>query len=161
LKKFWLKQNIIFKHNKMKKNVRNALAISGLALAIGASGLTLTASAHAPRNGGALHFEKHQNPSKITRLKKIDRGEKTTWHRRAIPGIVSSVSADSLVIKRGDKIFTVNVSGETRISNRYWKTIALSDIKEGDKVKISGAIADTTVTAKTIRAISLPTPSAD
>ena len=138
----------------MKKNVRKALAISGLAIAIGASGLTLTASADT--NSKNQRFERHQNPYKISRAtKKVDSSEKTKWHRRAIPGFVSSISNDSITIKKGNKEFIVKISNETRILDRTWKTINLSEIKTGHKIRVFGTLSGTTVTAQTIRDISI------
>jgi hypothetical protein len=139
----------------MKKNVRNALAISGLAIAIGASGLTLTASANSGKTSNNLRFESQQNPSKIARVKKIDKSEQTKLHRRTLPGIVSAISENSLTLKKGNKTFTVNTSTETRILNKNWNAITLSEIKIGDKVRVIGTLSETTITAKTIRDISL------
>ena len=42
-----------------------------------------------------------------------------------------------------------------RILDRKWGAISLSDIKEGHKVRVFGTIADTIVTAKTVRDISI------
>ncbi|HCO99434.1 MAG TPA: hypothetical protein DIT56_02395 [Candidatus Moranbacteria bacterium] len=139
----------------MKKNVRNALAISGLAIAIGASGLTLTASANVINNGRGLRLERQENPSKITRIKKTENVRSVT-HRRTIPGIVQSISANSLIMTKGNKTYTVAISGATRLLNRKWITItSFSDIKEGDKVRIFGTISGTNITAQTVRDISL------
>ncbi|HAR99509.1 MAG: hypothetical protein US57_C0026G0006 [Candidatus Moranbacteria bacterium GW2011_GWC2_37_73] len=138
----------------MKKNVRNALAISGLALAIGASGLTLTASASMMKNNRGLKLERQENPSKITRVKKAENIRSVT-HRRTIPGIVQSISADSLIMTQGNKNYTVAISGATRLLNRKWNTIPSSDIKEGDKIRIFGTISGTNIVAQTIRDISL------
>jgi len=114
----------------MKKNVRNALAISGLALAIGTSGLTLTASAN------------------TTNVRNIT-------HRRTIPGIVESILDDSLTMTKGNKIYTVSIPSTTRVLDHRWNTMPFSDIKKGDKVRISGTISGTNITAQTIRNISL------
>lgn len=140
----------------MKKNVRNALAISGLAIAIGASGLTLTANADMQKNGRGPRFESQQNPSKIFRAKKNDPTEKTKWHRRTIPGIVTAISADSITITKGNKSFTVNISPETKSLDRTWTEISFSEIKEGHKIRIAGTISGGAISAKTIRDISLP-----
>ncbi|EKE20397.1 MAG: hypothetical protein ACD_8C00006G0009 [uncultured bacterium] len=140
----------------MKKNVRNALAISGLAIAIGASGLTLNANADMQKNGRGPRFESQQNPSKIFRAKKNDPTEKTKWHRRTIPGIVTTISANSFTVTSGNKSFTVNIAPETKILNRTWNEIALSEIEEGHKIRIAGTISGSTISAKTIRDISLP-----
>jgi hypothetical protein len=134
----------------MKKNVRNALAISGLALAIGASGLTLTASA----NTTTAKIEKHQSLTKIARVKKTET-IKNDFHKRTFHGTVTEISADSLTITKGSKTFTVNTSSTTRILNNNWKTINFSDIKSGDKIKIQGTVSNTIITARTIRDISL------
>jgi len=138
----------------MKKNVRNALAISGLALAIGTSGLTLTASANTTRNNRGPQFERQQNPSKITRSKK-DENVRNITHRRTIPGIVESILDDSLTMTKGNKIYTVSIPSTTRVLDHRWNTMPFSDIKKGDKVRISGTISGTNITAQTIRNISL------
>lgn len=140
----------------MKKNVRNALAISGLALAIGASGLTLTASANTVNT--KTRTEKHQSLTKITRVKKTE-AVKSIAHRRTIPGVVSAISTDSITMKQGTKTYTVTTSTTTRTLNRKWQTIALSDIKAGDKIRVSGTVTGTAVTAQTVRDISIPTPT--
>lgn len=141
----------------MKNKVRNALAISGLALAIGASGLTLTASANAT-GARKTNIEKHQSLTKIARIKKTE-SIKKSFHKRTFPGIVSAVSTDSMTITKGNKTYTVSISSATRALNRKWKTINLSDIKNGDKIIVQGSLSDTTITATTIRDISLPTTS--
>ncbi|MDD5463851.1 MAG: hypothetical protein PHP62_01780 [Candidatus Moranbacteria bacterium] len=138
----------------MKKNVRNALAISGLALAIGASGLTLTASANTARNNRGPQFERQQNPSKITRLKKTE-NITSSAHRRTIPGIVDIISSDSLTITKGNKTYTVAIPLTARILNRKWNAMPFSDIKKGDKVRVFGTVSGANITAQTIRDISL------
>jgi hypothetical protein len=143
----------------MKKNVRNALAISGLALAIGASGLTLSASANTS-NDRNLRTEKHQSLTKIARIKKTEAIRNIT-HRRTIPGVVSAVSADAITITKGNKTYSVTISATTRTLNRRWQTIALSDIKTGDKIRVSGTVIGTAITAQTVRDISIPTPIAN
>lgn len=137
----------------MKKNVRNALAISGLALAIGTSGLTLTASANTT-NFRNSRVARHQSLTRITRVKKTETIKKEA-HRRTFPGVVSAVSADSLTIKQGTKTYTVAISSTSRVLNRQWKTINLSDIKEGNKVRVFGTVSAATITAQTVRDISI------
>lgn len=133
----------------MKKNVRNALAISGLALAIGASGLTLTASANSNQNYRIQRS--HQERIMRTKIKT----EKVMHARRFVSGFVSAVGTNSITVTQGMRSFTVNTTGDTRLLNRAWKTIDFADIQVGNKVKVAGTIADTIVTAKTIRDISL------
>jgi hypothetical protein len=134
----------------MKKNVRNALAISGLALAIGASGLTLTASAN--ENRGARILRSHQE--RIIRTKKL-RTEKTMPAHRFVVGLVSGISDNSLTITSGSKTYTVNIPANTRLLNRSWGEIKMTDIQKGHKIKISGKITELNIAAKTIRDISL------
>lgn len=137
----------------MKKNVRNALAISGLALAIGASGLTLTASANTAASRDTK-IERHQSLTKIARVKKTE-NIKDASHRRTFAGVASNISANSLTITRGAKTFTVTTTDATRILNRNWTAIKLSDIKDGDKVRVQGTLTDTTIAASTLRDITI------
>ena len=137
----------------MKKNVRNALAISGLALAIGASGLTLTASANTTGVRNA-RTARHQSLTRITRVKKTESVRKVA-QRRTFPGVVSAVSTDSLTITQGTKTYTVATSSTTRVLNRQWKAINLSDIKEGDKIRVFGTVSGTNITAQTVRDITV------
>ncbi|MDD5397016.1 MAG: hypothetical protein PHW24_03075 [Candidatus Moranbacteria bacterium] len=137
----------------MKKNVRNALAISGLALAIGASGFTLEASANMGTNGRIQRS--HQE--RIVRTRKASLEKNIVGHRLVV-GAVSSIGDNSLTVTRGAKTFTINIASDTRLLNRSWKAIAFSDIQTGNKIRVAGTISGTTLTAKTIRDISLPTP---
>jgi hypothetical protein len=134
----------------MKKNVRNALAISGLALAIGASGLTLTASAN--ENRGARILRSHQE--RIIRTKKL-RTEKSMVNHRFVVGLVDSVSDNSLTITSGAKTYAVSISTNTRLLDRNWGEIKQADIQRGHKIKISGKITERNIAAKTVRDISL------
>jgi len=134
----------------MKKNVRNALAISGLALAMGASAFTMEASAN--MKGSARIQRSHQE--RIMGSKKI-KTEKVMQAHRFVTGFVQSVDNNTLTVTQGSKTFTVTVPTTTRILNRSWKEIPLTNIQVGNKVKISGTITDLKVTAKTIRDISL------
>jgi hypothetical protein len=134
----------------MKKNVRNALAISGLALAMGASAFTLEASAN---NGSGARIQRsHQE--RIVRTKKI-KTEKVASAHRFVSGTVSAVGENSITLTRGTKTYTVNIASDTRLLNRKWQTITLADIKVDNKLKVSGEVVDTVVTAKTVRDISL------
>ena len=132
----------------MKKNVRNALAISGLAIAIGTSGFTLDASA----NTGSRGQWQGSHQERILRPRKFETG---TSGRRIVVGTVSAVSDNSVTITSGLKTFTVNTSGDTRLLNQSWKTINFSNIAVGNKIRVFGTIADLTVTAQTVRDISL------
>lgn len=136
----------------MKKNVRNALAISGLALAIGASGLTLTASA----NTNAKAYTQRSHNERILRTKKT-KTEKINANRRIMVGTVKTVGDNSITLTSGTKEYTINTTTQTRLLNHTWRKIALSDIKEGNRIRVFGTISDNIITAKTIRDISLRT----
>lgn len=144
------KQNNLLKEKFMKENVRRALAISGLAIALGTSGIVFDASAN---SGNNIKQSKHE---RFLRSKKIVQNS-TTRHtgRRVFIGTVSNLTENSFTLTRATKTYTVNVTSETKILNHTWKSIALSDIKDGDKVRVLGTISDTIITAKKIRDISL------
>jgi hypothetical protein len=135
----------------MKKNVRKALAISGLAITIGAAGMTLNASAN-------TDFPNHINRShqeRIIRTKRIGHWGKMPHMRRVIPGTVTAIGDNSLTITHRSKTFTVNVSDTTRLLDLKWATILFSDIKVGDRVRVLGTLSDTSISAKTVRDISI------
>ena len=134
----------------MKKNVRNALAISGLAIAIGTSSFALEASA----NTGSTSKIQRSHQERIVRTKKTTT-EKVVHNRRFVAGTVATVGDNMLTITRGTKTFTINIATDTRLLNKAWKTINFSDIQVGNKIRVAGTITDTTVAAKTVRDISL------
>lgn len=133
----------------MKKNVRKALAISGMTLAIGASGLILDASANYEKP--ARIQRSHQE--KILRSRNTNLNEKNHKNRRSYPGIVSNVSENTITFSSGEKTFTAKITGETRILDRTWNNIPLSSIKEGAKIKVTGKSAEEIISAKTVRVI--------
>lgn len=136
----------------MKRNVRNALAISGLAITIGATGLTLNASADTGRQNGINRS--HQE--RILHTAKTERWDKTAGIRRVIPGVVTENNGSTLTITQGSKTYAVSTSAGARLLNGKWTALSsLSDIRTGDKVRVLGTISGTTITAKTIRDISL------
>ncbi|NTW27640.1 MAG: hypothetical protein HGA36_04905 [Candidatus Moranbacteria bacterium] len=135
----------------MKKNMRNALAISGLALAMGTSALTLEASAN---NGSKFGFQRsHQE--RILKTRKLST-EKIPTKRLLITGTVSEINLETktITVIKDTKAFTVNAS-DARILGSNWQTINFSSIAVSHKIKVSGTITDTAITAKTIRDLSL------
>lgn len=133
----------------MKKNVRKALAISGMTLAIGASGLILDASASTARPVRVQRS--HQE--KILRSKSSDLHEKNRKGRKTFTGTVSEIKDNSITLLSGEKTFTAKISDETRILNKQWGTISLSELKSGDKIKIFGKSSGDIIIAKTLRII--------
>lgn len=135
----------------MKKNVQKALAISGIAITLGTSGFILEASAN--ENLGFRRCGSHQE--RILKSKKSENGNKNMFSRRALLGTVTAVGENSLTIQRGEKTFTVNISSDTRLLDRDWETLSLSEIEIGHKVRVLGTISDSTITAKTLRDVSI------
>jgi hypothetical protein len=80
-------------------------------------------------------------------------------HGRTVPGQVIAIGADSLTIVRGDRTYTVFTSAATVI-NRKKEVITLADVKVGDRVRVRGIVTGTSVSAQSIRDISLPIVSA-
>lgn len=134
----------------MKQNVRRALAISGIAVVIGTTGVAYNASAKMENKPTRIA----QHKELITR-KTENRTNRT--HRRTIPGVVQSVSDNALEIKTSHKTYVVNISDATRILNLKWNKIPLSDIKTGDKVRVFGTlnVTEGKIAAQTVRDISL------
>jgi len=80
--------------------------------------------------------------------------QKPTPVKRSIEGTIESVGGVSLpstmVVKDGDKNFTVSISADTLIVNSVWVRTPFSSLKVGDKVKVYG---DVNVDASTVNAI--------
>lgn len=135
----------------MKKNVRNALAISGIAIAIGASGFVFEASANEKnfRNTQSSHQER------ILKSRKSGFEGRHSFGRRMLAGTVTEITNNSLRISRGEKEFTVILSDGARILDQKWSVIEFSKIEIGHKIRVQGAIADSVITAKTVRDISI------
>lgn len=135
----------------MKKNVRNALAISGIAIAIGTSSFAFEASA----NSDSSTRIQRSHQERILKTRKTENGERNFWGRRSILGIVTAVDGDSLTIKKGEKEFTVKQADAIRLLDRGWQTITFDQIKVNHKVRVHGTISDSIITAKTLRDISI------
>jgi hypothetical protein len=134
----------------MKNNMRKALAISGMALAIGTSGFIIDASAN---SGSARIQRSHQE--RIVKTRRMENLSGAKHGRRTIVGTVSAIDGTTLTITKGSKTFTVNTNANTRILNKQWKAVTFSDIKKDDKIRVFGTISADVITAKTVRDISL------
>lgn len=143
--------HICAEHKKMKKSVRKALVISGLAIALGTTGLTLDANAstNSQNNIQCSHQQR------IMRSRKAENNMRLYFKRRNISAEVTAIAANSLTATNNSKTYTLKISPETRLLNSKWEKINFSDIKVGDQIKVSGNITDTIITAKKIRDISL------
>ena len=74
-------------------------------------------------------------------------------------GVAGNVASSSLTLNSKNKIYSVLIASSTKILNRHWLNINLSDIKVSDKIRIWGALHGTSTTdidAEVIRDISLP-----
>lgn len=71
-------------------------------------------------------------------------------------GVVKSVSNGSFVLAVRDTDYTVTTDASTRIVNRTWHKIPLSDLRVGDKVRVFGVANDAGIAANLVRDISLP-----
>jgi hypothetical protein len=81
--------------------------------------------------------------------------ERTITGRHTIVGTVTGISDSNITITRGTKTYTVATSSSTKFINLHWKAITISDVKSGDKIRVIGTISGTTITAKTVRDITV------
>lgn len=135
----------------MKRNVRNALAISGIAITMGATGLIYDSSA----NSGIGYGAQGPHREKMMRFKKTEHPKNHVRKYRPIMGIVLEKKDDCLVIRRNKREFTVKIDSDSRILNQKWQKVNFSDIRKGDKIRVFGELSDSTITARTIRDISI------
>lgn len=131
----------------MKQNVRRVLAVSGMAIVIGASSFGYEASANISNNG------RHKQR---TELRGKGQENRFWTKKRTIPGHITSINGTTITIARKNKTFTVNTDSNTKFLDRGWGLLALADLKVGDKVRVKGSILNTTITAQTVRDISIP-----
>jgi hypothetical protein len=97
-------------------------------------------------------------------------------HKRTIPGKVISITPEtvtvtdantgasttsyfSMVIRKGNKHYTVHTTATTGFVDRKWKPIAKTDILVGHKVTIKGMVTGTEVVANWVRDVGLPAKS--
>ncbi len=131
----------------MKNKMRNAIAISGMALMLGTSGMALDASANTLERQNFRH-ERNLKGKTLPKNNGVQR------HRKGLTGIISSVSTDSLTISYSSKDFTVTTTKATRLFNKTWQNIEFSALQPGDKIVIHGILTDNTLAARTIRDLS-------
>jgi hypothetical protein len=130
----------------MKQKVRKVLAVSGMAIVIGTSGFGYEASANMRQIKKNHRIETRQE----------NRSERHTIKKRIVPGIIQTVNSDSFTLKSGNKTYTIKTTESTRVLNRKWEKISLSDIKQGEKVRVLGLVSNLEITATTVRDISIP-----
>ncbi len=74
-----------------------------------------------------------------------------TVKNKTITGKVTSVSSSSISVSSGSKKYTVDVSSKTKITDKNGKSITLSNIKKGDKVKAKGTLSGKTLDAGKVK----------
>jgi hypothetical protein len=74
-------------------------------------------------------------------------------------GTASNISDNSFTLTINGVANTVNIASGAKIVNRNWITINLSDIKDGDNVRVWGANDNGTITASIVRDVSIPKTS--
>lgn len=73
-------------------------------------------------------------------------------------GVVKSVGADSFVVTRENKDYSITVNADTKYRRRYWGVGSFADIKVGHDVSVAGKWTDetkTTILAKVVRDLSI------
>lgn len=153
-----LEHKLTSKQTSMKQNVRRALAISGIAVVIGTTGIAHNADAKIEtkieKNSHSKEFSTRNNFTTNVAARK----QETSKQRRTVLGTVTYISENYLKIKTRNKIYTVNISPNTRILDVGWQKMSPQNIKLNDKLRILGTISEKNISAQTIRDVS---PSAE
>lgn len=159
--------NKINKLNKLNKLiVGGALMTLVIGVIMSASFAISSVSAKGPAFNPRINKVNHSATSTATTTKNDyypgvrnlapHKGKPEASHFRTIQGTVKSASTDSLVLTVRSTDYAVAIASTTRIVNRIWRRISVSDIGAGDKVRVFGKISSTTIAAQIIRDISLP-----
>jgi len=74
-------------------------------------------------------------------------------------GTASNVSDNSFTLTINGVANTVNVASGAKVVNRNWLNIKVSDIKDGDNVRVWGTNDNGTITASIVRDVSMPKTS--
>lgn len=131
---------------------KKAVMIGAMALAIG------VASVATGVNAKSTHGSQGSTKSAEAKLKHAPKAPK--MHKRTIPGKVVAWNTDmtSFTLMKGNKTYTVTLSTApaTTFTDRKWKAIDKSAIVTGHKVTVKGMVSGLTVTALSVRDISLP-----
>jgi len=72
---------------------------------------------------------------------------------------MSVISDNSFTLTINGVANTVNVTSGAKVVNRNWLNIKVSDIKDGDNVRVWGTNDNGTITASIIRDVSIPKTS--
>ena len=94
---------------------------------------------------------------KEDRNDKSDRDDKD--EAKVYTGVAGTVASSSLTLNSENKTYSVLIASSTKILNRNWLRINLSNIRVNDRIRIFGILHGTSTTdidAEVIRDISLP-----
>lgn len=80
--------------------------------------------------------------------------------QKTLQGTAKIISGNSFVLTVRKTDYSVTVADSTRVVDRVWHKINLSDIRNGDKVRVFGKIDGTAISAQIVRDISLPAHAA-
>jgi hypothetical protein len=75
---------------------------------------------------------------------------------RNYQGTASAISDSSFTLTVNGTAYTIKVSSGAKIVNRNWLSMPLTDIRNGDTVRVWGTNDNGTITASIVRDVSLP-----
>ena len=76
--------------------------------------------------------------------------------RTTVEGTVQSVASSSLVLKSGDKNYTVNIASDTSVLNALWLHLPFGSVKVGGRARVYGTFhSEMTVVATVLRDVSV------
>lgn len=131
----------------MQKDIAKKVGVGSLVLVLGLTTFGSVVSAKSVNAGTKV---------KVVHVAKVKPVKALKGHRRTLPGKVVSITGTTLVMTKGNKTYTVDVTGVTPV-NRKGAAILLTDIKAGHRVSIRGTVTGTAVTnILKLRDITLP-----
>lgn len=152
-----------------KKHMFTRAGLAFLVVSFGVLSVSQMASAHTPGNNlSGKEKAAHAKTHKVSKSAKVVKA-----HKRTIPGKIVSITQGAttvtdattgatttsyltMVIRKGNKDYTVNTTETTIFVDRKWKAITQSDLKVGHKVTIKGVVTGSDVVANWVRDVSLP-----
>ena len=141
----------------MKQKVRRALAVSGIAIAVGTTGFSYEAFAQTRNRNSHTTYATESRQNQAGSTHRLFSSERRKKGIKTVVGIAQSDATDTtFALKRGEKTYAVNLENAKTL-DRHRSAIAKTDIKSGDKVKVKGTLSGPdTITASIIRDFSTP-----
>lgn len=98
---------------------------------------------------GTVNQQEKQNKRETNQLMKSERP-------RTFAGTASNVTATSLTLTASNgTAYTVNISASAKLLNKKWGSVAASDIKSGDSLRVFGVNVNGIIAATVVRDTSL------